>query len=376
MDSAYIAEAFDGMILTNLINGSSTGDMNTGCTNKGLMNDTPSQPHRPAMPVIPTSVIITAHSLMFIIGGLGNIGTISTFALDPKLREKASDFIILALAVADSYICLVETTFIVVTEVMGTWIFGDVCCKMRYVMLASCLNAGINLILTLSWDRYLLLAKEYGGYVKMQTRKMIFALIIIAWICAVIPVIAINVKFAWRSSLINVGTHLQCWPASSFSSAYLLTELLLLRCFPIGLVLIFGVLFLIRLRQRLFQSRTSFDGMVMAGTSRVSTGNTDHQEQKAARVLRKRYQKPTIMYAAFVFALILCTTPLSIYAISFTVICPEFCFQLITLDSLILVAYFNSCINPILYALTNRKVRQFYARYLQKVFKTERQRVN
>ncbi|XP_072032870.1 5-hydroxytryptamine receptor 1-like [Amphiura filiformis] len=180
MDAANITGTVDGLIVTNLANESSTDDMNPGWTDGSLISGAPSQHPSPDM------FTILVHTLLFIVGGLGNIGTILAFALDPKLREKPSDFIILALAVADSYICLVETTLVIITEVMKTWIFGEIGCRMRYAMLTCCINAGINLIVALSWDRYLLLAKEYGDYMKLQTRKMIIGHIIIAWLCAAI----------------------------------------------------------------------------------------------------------------------------------------------------------------------------------------------
>ena len=69
------------------------------------------------------------------------------------------------------------------------WGIGGIGCRFYIFLEFSCITAGIHLIVVLSLDRYLMLAKEYGDYIRIQTRKRIIGLIVIAWTCAVIPAV-------------------------------------------------------------------------------------------------------------------------------------------------------------------------------------------
>ncbi len=102
-----------------------------------------SSPQSPGLPMY-MYAILTVYAIIFFVGGLGNIATIVAFALEPKLRVKPSDLIILALAVADAYICVIESPLTFQRKLIGSWILGYVFCRIRYIMLHACLNAGIN----------------------------------------------------------------------------------------------------------------------------------------------------------------------------------------------------------------------------------------
>ena len=155
-------------------------------------------PHGPPMPVYVTIVV---YVLMILIGSIGNIATIVAFVLDIKLRSKPSDLIILALAIADVCICVFIIPLELVESTLRQWIFGDVLCKISIFLQYTCTNAGVNLIVILSWDRYLMLAKEYGDYIRIQTRKRIICLILMAWICALIPAIVENALWTYFNDL-------------------------------------------------------------------------------------------------------------------------------------------------------------------------------
>ena len=96
------------------------------------------------------------------------------------------------------------------------------------------------------------------------------------------------------------------------------------------------------------------------------SGNTNTNQNQDA-IQHKRYIKSTIIYAALVLALIVCTTPLYLY----TLVAKFWscCFQPRVAKNLFILLYFNSCLNPILYALTNKKLRQFYRNKLQKLLR-------
>ncbi len=428
----------------------------------------PDGPHGPGMPIY---VIILVYSMMIIIGSLGNIATIIAFALDSKVRSKPSDLIILALAVADAYICIFEMPIIMAEKINGPGVVNEVGCKIDRLLSSSCVNAGINLIVILSWDRYLMLAKPYGDYIKIQTRRRIICLITMAWVYAVIPGI---IEIAIWDLLISPkklksgltyhrnSTYVYfCVPASAQNDDFQKIELYLLRLVPIGLVCLFGVMFLIHLRRRLLRwkrvnirdvvatssvspagpsctnnkgalgqsndhktsvfnpsvnsdgridrnvsfetinqkksakKNQSEDEMIKVSTITKSNKNLSYQNSsnfsldlpgnstknnnhiqnrsKPADIMvphameRKHYIKPTIMYITLVMAVLICTTPLNLYTL---LVLECHCHRkpsAIIIETLLTLLWFNSCLNPIMYALTNKKLRQFYTKKLQKL---------
>ena len=93
-----------------------------------------------------------------------------------------------------------------------------------------------------------------------------------------------------------------------------------------------------------------------------------HQNQQATNAdddnfafFRKRYIKPIITYVMLVLSLLFCNLPAYTFNL-FLISCPR-CVSSnsgIILNYLTCLIYFNSCLNPILYALTNGRIRHFY----------------
>ena len=106
-----------------------------------------------------------------------------------------------------------------------------------------------------------------------------------------------------------------------------------------------------------------------APNGNASQNATNSVPDREAGILRKRYIKPAITYAVLLLALIICTTPSHVYMMSALVSCPT-CFQPIIAESFKLLIFFNSCLNPILYALTNKKIMLVYKNKLRRICTT------
>ena len=81
-------------------------------------------------------------------------------------------------------------------------------------------------------------------------------------------------------------------------------------------------------------------------------------------LIRKRYIKPIVTYSVLVLALLICSFPIAIYILHGSITCSE-CYDPETAQYLFALIYFNSCLNPLLYAATNAKIRSFYQRHLR-----------
>ncbi len=80
---------------------------------------------------------------------------------------------------------------------------------------------------------------------------------------------------------------------------------------------------------------------------------------KQDRNIRKRYIKPVLTYVVLVLSLAGCTLPLYVYILYVNISCPV-CYDYFTSGYFVWILYFNSALNPLLYALTNAKIREFY----------------
>ena len=82
---------------------------------------------------------------------------------------------------------------------------------------------------------------------------------------------------------------------------------------------------------------------------------------KKRQAMQKRYMKPVITYAVLVLSLTVCTLPLYVYVLYVNINCPE-CYDYFTAGYFFGILFFNSALNPVLYALTNTKIRAFYCK--------------
>ena len=451
----------------------------------GAMGRPPGPP--PPSPPLGYFLPILIDTLFIVIGGVGNIGTITAFYMDYKVRAKMTDRIILALAVADLCVCLIVLPNDIANVVVKPWYGGEIGCRILFILEPAFIGAGINLVVLLSLDRYLMLRTDYSQY--MKTQKRVLQLIALCLFYALLPGILENATWNYVVRLlISNGERFHyrmCIPPSSRNINYQLALLILFRLIPIVLVLVFGVLFLIRLRRRLLQwkrigssgntntlhetiqrkarrksasvaeitdpysehkqsahvssgsnwkrshladktpsfvdhspekhdnvsslvlqsiedtsntNNGSINGNHITSTklschtlqihpidgvdSSIIQNSTSHGSQQSTNanqpilkmadkntaILRRRYIKPTITYIVLVSALIVCTTPLHIYTLSTLLSgCPK-CFNRTLAFWFKKLIYFNSCLNPILYALTNKKIRCFYHRKLKKAW--------
>ncbi len=348
-----------------------------------------------------TSCFITTITL------LGNVGTIVAFWKVRGLREKPSNFFILNLSCTDLIMGVVHI-FSISTYAAGYWIWGKTGCQI-YVTLANIAVAGgiLNTLL-ICWDRYLLISMEYPKYMKLQSERRVTRIITALWCYIIIgsfiewmiwdtvKVPQTLYKFDYSQQCRSPPKHNFIFQTLKFSRNVFL---------PLILIEAFSVAFVVRLRRRLRRGARVRDGAdscnlpqgqqpgglsmnrsnvptVSKNTSASATVAITHAHGMASAhtssnarrsgqtttntdVNQQRYVKAAITFTALIVALNVCLLPFVLYISLVSLVCPICSNGLIREILGIIVIPMNSCINPILYAVTMRKIKQFYLKMLR-----------
>ncbi|XP_072043937.1 kappa-type opioid receptor-like [Amphiura filiformis] len=114
-------------------------------------------------------------------------------------------------------------------------------------------------------------------------------------------------------------------------------------------------------RKQTLTSKNSGNQSLTSKPSHCPTGVHTKTTIKKARAQQNRYIKPVLTYVVLVISLSGCTLPVYVYLFYTLNICPD-CYDYITTGYFYGILYLNSALNPILYAMTNAKIRGFYGR--------------
>ena len=262
------------------------------------------------------------------------------------------------------------------------------------VLSYTLVTASVYFIILYSWDRYRLVSLDYSSYLKSQSFKKQYCLILITVSVALIPGIL-------ETALLNTLTPLSdddvfnCIIPSAYYPYLAFTLTASYSIIPVIFVTTFIVLFFKHLRRRMKRwthVHNSSNGCSIIMLPPLNNGNVnqvgvnkiidvssiepqstdagpgpsnrDHEEKTRAtygnkKAFENRYVKPAITYTALVLTLIICTSPLGLYTASTRLWCPE-CFDEGIFLYLVFLVYSKACLNPVIYILTHQKIRRFY----------------
>ncbi|XP_072028157.1 adenosine receptor A3-like [Amphiura filiformis] len=275
---------------------------------------------------------------------IGNLGTIVAFWKVPRLREKPGELLILSLSCADFI-----TGFIIIPLASPLYIIPGYCLCM------------------ISIDRFLLVSKEYSRYLKIQTHLRIKRILLIGWSFSVltgfVEVALWNIAKGLDESASVIDYKKICLSPPRRMKEFALTFFLSLYLSPVLLVCGMSIAFFFLLYKRLSRSwGMRADAQLPAQTS--PSHQADHQQVMSIQQ-RKRYFKPAMTLLGLVTAMALCMLPYSLYVIAVEVFCSH-CADKDVLYNLLLLQFCNACLDPLLYALAQKKIQNFYLSRLKK----------
>ncbi|KAM9343524.1 trace amine-associated receptor 13c-like [Pholidichthys leucotaenia] len=285
-----------------------------------LLNSSCRRPKRPHFEVLLTYVVLSAISLLTVTLNLLVIISISHF----RQLHTPTNLLLLSLAVSDFFVGLLMFFQIVLID--GCWFFGDVLCVLYQYLAYIITSAATGNMVIISVDRYIAICHplHYSAKITQQRVKIFVCL---CWICSLVFQ-SLNLK----DNLEQPGRYSSCTGECVIVINHIagFADLILTFIAPITVIVVLYLrVFVVAVSQaRAVRSHvTAVQGSVHA-TAKKS-------ELKAARTL-----------GVVVVVFLVCMSPF-------------FCVTLTGQDGLlnassaafvICLFYFNSCLNPVVYA--------------------------
>jgi len=276
-----------------------------------------------------------AFAVILVIGLIGNILVIIVVYANPQMKN-TTNLLILNLAVADLLFVLVCVPFTASDYVLMYWPFGLFWCRtVQYIIYVTAYVSIYTLVL-MAGDRFLAVVAPVSSltYRTITNAKIC---ILVTWVITIVTVTPV-----WQAhSLVHVQTHSYCcydkenYSFKAFHVSFFITSF----AFPVFFIIIMYIIMLIKLwRSATF--RTSKEGM-------------------------KAKKRVTVLVLVVVLVFMVCWAPIQIVLLHKAVKerddwDSDFYMIVIQIVSHVL-AYTNSCLNPLLYAKMSRNFRSGFS---------------
>ncbi|XP_072046840.1 adenosine receptor A2a-like [Amphiura filiformis] len=306
-----------------------------------------------------SSLVISSFTIV------GNGLILFAFFQERSLRDNPSNNFIIALSLNDLFYGVINFIFIGIpyTFIDG-YPYGEIGCMM-YASLNHIFVVGNLLLLAISVDRVLLVAIKYPRYPKFQTSSRVG--IAIAMCCITGLLLAIGELSLWNyakkvdhiAAVLNYKQYCLSPPRRLREFGLVLSFGFYL--FPISAIFILNGLFfsfLIRKIKGHFKvGNSSIQSEVDAMRRNQMQAASNHEEDGSSST-KNRYIKPAITLGVLVGAMAISNIPYCTYII--VVAFCETCKNPTMVGIYALNSQLNALLDPLFYALTQRKIGNFY----------------
>ncbi len=323
---------------------------------------------------------IALYTFGCIITIIGNVATIYAYYHERGLREKPSDLLVLNLSIADLGIGMFCMPFAISNHICDCWMTKEIGCRIWVVLSDIFVFAGVASVIAISMDRFLLVAREYSTYLRIQNKSRIKITIMLCWSFPIIPLTLDHGLWNYAKKLPNARfvdfTYTCLSPSREIFSVTLIISIIG-SFIPLAIIGTLSISFICLLRVRLkkqrqvsitFPSRTANesergDRQTDRGCSHSRVPRSVSTEIEAIVKRTKvsstnRYIKPAVTFISLIATMGLCSLPYVSYMFA-SFVCSH-CYSPAMRNRLINLVFFNSFLNPFLYAVTQSKIRKFY----------------
>ncbi|CAO1408718.1 unnamed protein product [Diamesa serratosioi] len=273
-----------------------------------------------------------------IAGLVGNALVVLVVAANPLMRS-TTNILIINLAIADLLFVIFCIPATAIDYILPDWPFGDMWCKVvQYMIVVTC-HASVYTLVLMSLDRFLAVVHPISS-ISIRTQRNAFLAIIIAWLVIITTAIPVGIThgevfYISRDHEVNTaclflsgeGYSHPAFQISFFLSSYVV---------PLALISILYMGMLLRLWKAVPGSKVSAES-------------------------RRGKKRVTRLVVVVVLGFSICWLPIQIVLVLKSLQLYEptrvtVCIQIIAH----VLAYTNSCINPILYAFLSENFRKAF----------------
>jgi len=138
---------------------------------------------RPLVTEFPQSMTVfaaTAAIILSIIGCAGNMLTVVALTRDKKLRQQATTFFVISLAISDLFFCAINLPLTAARYIQQEWTLGPVLCRLFPFFFYGNVAASLMSMVAITVNRYVLIA-FHGYYRKIYTYRNIVIMLLAVW---------------------------------------------------------------------------------------------------------------------------------------------------------------------------------------------------
>lgn len=310
-------------------------------TNMTVCNGTNMQP----VSVIPETmervisiVVPILFGIIVIVGLFGNTLVVIVVACNPQMRS-TTNVLIINLAIADLLFIMFCVPFTAFDYALPYWPFGDIWCRVVQYLVIVCAYASIYTLVLMSFDRFLAVVHPIPSMSIRTVRNALLAIAIL-WAVIVLACIPALESHGLVSYTINGVEYSMCIFLSGEGYNYAAFQIcFLLSSYIVPLSLIF-VLYMLMLKRLWF-------GVAPGG-------------RMSAESLKSK-KRVTRMVVIVVVIFAVCWCPIQIVLVLKSVYAyPIDPLRVVVQITSHILAYMNSCVNPILYAFLSENFRKAF----------------
>lgn len=312
------------------------------------------------------TIVMVAVMLLAVIGNFLVIMSVIRFE---KLRATVTNYFILSLAAADLLVAIVVMPFNASIEITDKWIFGRIMCDIFNSNDVLFSTASILHLCCISLDRYIAILNPLHYETKITKRRVVL-MIIGTWVSSLlISYIPIHSQFYTTTENLQdlSGNPASCKFVVNRIYAVVSSSVSFWVPCTIMVFVYFRIFKEARKQEKYIRSASvcssELQSDVCNGDALIPGSNKSSREISERKRL-KREHKAAKTLGIIMGAFILCFLPFfSWYLI--TSLCRDKChYPPVLVPVLFWVGYFNSCLNPIIYAYCNREFRQAFKKLL------------
>lgn len=304
----------------------------------------------------------------------GNVLVIGSVMKFERLRSMITNYFIVSLAFADLLVAILVMPFNASMELSGEWVFGRTMCDFFNANDVLFSTASILHLCCISMDRYIAILHPLKYEIKM-TRTRVAVMLAVTWVSSIlisyIPV---------YSQVYTTEQHYKALEEDPHSCLFIVNKIYAGVSSSVSfwipcsiMVFVYAKIFIeARKQEKFVQSNAMYMQYSEArygqnnGLRPPSNGVMAEGEfQRSERKRMKREHKAAKTLGIIMGAFILCFCPFFLWYVS-TTMCGDLCrYPPIVGSMLFWIGYFNSCLNPIIYAYFNRDFRTAFKKLLR-----------